>query len=93
MGTENPWADLPDTTDFVTVAQGFGVPGERVERPEDLTAAIQRALDSETSYLLDVKTTAGLRIRRALEGIIPVVSDRTPKSGHLDAVLDGSWPN
>lgn len=93
MGTENPWADLPDTTDFVTVAKGFGVPGERVERPEDLPAAIQRALDSDTSYLLDVKTTAGLRIRRALEGIIPVVSDRTPKSGHLDAVLDGSWPN
>lgn len=93
MGTENPWADLPDTTDFVMVAKGFGVPGESVEHPDDLVGAIQRALDSETSYVLDVKTTAGLRIRRALEGIIPVVSDRTPKSGHLDAVLDGSWPN
>lgn len=93
MGMENPWADLPDTTDFVTVAKGFGVPGERVETPEDLPAAIQRALESETSYLLDVKTTEGLRIRRALEGIIPIVSDRTPKFGHLDAVLDGSWPS
>lgn len=93
MGMENPWADLPDTTDFVTVAQGFGVAGERVEKPEDLAGAIQRALASEKSYLLDVRTTSGLRIRRALDGIIPVVSDRTPKFGHLDAVLDGSWPN
>jgi acetolactate synthase-1/2/3 large subunit len=93
MGVENPWADLPDTTDFVTVAKGFGVDGEKVEHPDQLVPAIKRALASEKSYVIDVHTTEGLRIRRALEGIIPIVSDRTPTFGHLDTVLDGSWPS
>ncbi len=89
---DNPWADLPETTDFVTVAKGFGVDGERVETPDQLAPAIQRALASESSYLIDVRTTAGMRIRRALTNIIPIVGDRQPKAGHL-ALLDGSWPN
>ena len=48
---------------------------------------------AKDSYLIDVRTTPGLRIRRALANIIPVVGDRTPKSGHLETVLDGSWPS
>lgn len=93
MGYDNPWVDLPQTTDFVMVAKGLGVDGERVERPDDLAPAIQRALAADGSYVLDVRTTAGMRIRRALEGIIPIVGDRTPKRGHLETVLEGSWPS
>jgi acetolactate synthase-1/2/3 large subunit len=93
MGMDNPWADLPDTTDFVAVAKSMGVDGECVRKSEDLAPAIQRALAAKDSYLIDVRTTPGLRIRRALANIIPVVGDRTPKSGHLETVLDGSWPS
>lgn len=93
MGMDNPWADLPDTTDFVAIAKGMGVDGECVRKSEDLAPAIQRALAAKDSYLIDVRTTPGLRIRRALTNIIPVVGDRTPKSGHLETVLDGSWPS
>lgn len=92
-GQDNPWVDLPETTDFVTVAKGLGVDGERVEKPEDLAPAIRRALAAEGSYLIDVRTTSGLRIRRALDNIIPIVGDRTPKMGHLETVLEGSWPS
>lgn len=92
-GYDNPWVELPETTDFVQVAKGFGVEGERVESPEDLPAAIQRALAAEGSYVLDVHTTPGLRLRRALDQVIPIVGDRTPKVGHLETVLEGSWPS
>lgn len=92
-GILNPWADLPDTTDFVTVAKGLGVAGERVDKPEDLPAAIQRALESPGSYLLDVRTDPELRLVRAISGMIPIVGDRIPKAGHLASDVEGSWPN
>ncbi|MFD6061215.1 thiamine pyrophosphate-dependent enzyme, partial [Rhodococcus wratislaviensis] len=92
-GLDNPWVELPETTDFVQVAKGLGVDGERVESPEELIPAIQRALASEGSYVLDVHTTPGLRLRRALDQVIPIVGDRTPKVGHLETVLEGSWPS
>ncbi|HKS47492.1 MAG TPA: thiamine pyrophosphate-binding protein [Amycolatopsis sp.] len=92
-GIDNPWVDLPQTTDFVRLAKSFGVDGERVESPEQLAGAVQRALASEGSYVLDVHTTPGLRLRRALEQVIPIVGDRTPKVGHLETVLEGSWPS
>lgn len=92
-GIDNPWVDLPQTTDFVAVAKGMGVDGERVDSPEQLVPAIQRALEAEGSYVLDVHTEPGLRIMRALSGIIPIVGDRTPKKGHLADVIEGSWPS
>jgi acetolactate synthase-1/2/3 large subunit len=92
-GFDNPWVDLPQTTDFVAVAKGMGVDGERVEQPGQLVPAIQRALEAPGSYVLDVHTEPGLRLVRALTGIIPIVGDRTPKSGHLATVLEGSWPS
>ncbi|WP_280421840.1 thiamine pyrophosphate-binding protein [Nocardia carnea] len=92
-GIDNPWVDLPQTTDFVQLANSMGVEGERVESPDQLAGAIERALASEGSYVLDVHTTPGLRLRRALDQVIPIVGDRTPKVGHLETVLEGSWPS
>lgn len=40
--------------DFVTICRGFRVPAERVVRKEDLAGAIQRMLDHDGPYLLDV---------------------------------------
>lgn len=92
-GMDNPWVEVPESTDFVKVAEGLGVPGETVTDPDEIAPAIRRALESETSYVLDIHTTPGLRIVRALSGIIPIVGDRTPKRGHLENVIEGSWPS
>jgi len=40
--------------DYVTICKGFGVQAERVCHKQDLCAAIQRLLDSEEVYVLDV---------------------------------------
>jgi acetolactate synthase-1/2/3 large subunit len=42
--------------DYVAVAKGFNVPAERVMFRKDLRGAIQRMLDSDQPYLLDVVT-------------------------------------
>ncbi|MEO6182646.1 MAG: thiamine pyrophosphate-dependent enzyme [Verrucomicrobiota bacterium] len=42
--------------DYVTMAKSFNVPSERVMFKKDLRAAMQRMLDSDQPYLLDVIT-------------------------------------
>ncbi len=42
--------------DYVTIAKGFNVPAERVMFKKDLRGALQRMLDSDQPYLLDVIT-------------------------------------
>jgi acetolactate synthase-1/2/3 large subunit len=42
--------------DYITIAKGFNVPAERVMYKKDLRAAMQRMLDSDEPYLLDVIT-------------------------------------
>ncbi len=42
--------------DYIQIANGFGVKAERVTRKADLRAALQRMLDSDEAYLLDVLT-------------------------------------
>ncbi len=42
--------------DFIAMAKSFNVPGERVMFKKDLRAALQRMLDSDQPYLLDVIT-------------------------------------
>ncbi len=42
--------------DFVTIAKGFKIPAERVEHKPDLDAALERMIDAEGPYLLDVVT-------------------------------------
>ena len=42
--------------DFVTIAQGFKVPAARVEHKRYLDAALQRMIDADGPYLLDVVT-------------------------------------
>ncbi|MGH9595039.1 MAG: thiamine pyrophosphate-dependent enzyme, partial [Bryobacteraceae bacterium] len=42
--------------DYVAMARSFNVPAERVMYKKDLRAAMQRMLDSDQPYLLDVIT-------------------------------------
>jgi acetolactate synthase-1/2/3 large subunit len=40
--------------DFIKIASAYGIPGKRVEKREDLEAAIEEMLASETAYVLEV---------------------------------------
>lgn len=40
--------------DFVQVAKGFGIPGQRIDARQDLKTALQTMLQTEGSYLLEV---------------------------------------
>jgi acetolactate synthase-1/2/3 large subunit len=42
--------------DYLDICKGFGVPAERVIHKKDLRAALQRMLDSQETYVLDVMT-------------------------------------
>lgn len=94
-GIQNPWVDLPGSMDFVALAKAQGVDGERVTKPEDLAAALDRAMASEGSYIVDVWTDPDTRIRRAIKDVIPILSDRKPQQNaraHIGPPLEGSWP-
>ncbi|WP_319265748.1 biosynthetic-type acetolactate synthase large subunit [uncultured Draconibacterium sp.] len=41
--------------DFITIGKGFGIPGHTVDKREDLDASIQKMLDHDGPYLLEVK--------------------------------------
>jgi len=45
--------DLPPTN-YAEIAKGFGCYGEKIERPEDIKPAIQRAIESKKPAVLDV---------------------------------------
>jgi benzoylformate decarboxylase len=48
-----PGLDLPGM-DIVRITQGFGCEAARVEKPEGLHAALERALNSEGPYVVDI---------------------------------------
>lgn len=94
-GIQNPWVDLPQTTDFVALAKALGVAGERVEKPEDIDGALQRAMAAPGSYLIDVITDPETRVKRAIKDVIPILSDRKPEQGagrHINPPMEGAWP-
>ncbi|HKT14414.1 MAG TPA: thiamine pyrophosphate-binding protein [Allosphingosinicella sp.] len=96
MGWDNPWADLPESTDFVALGKALGVDGEKVTHPSEIDGAIKRALAAERSYLIEVVTDPDTRVRRAIKDVVPLLSDRPPSPGaekHVGPPLEGSWPN
>ncbi|MEM2921736.1 MAG: thiamine pyrophosphate-dependent enzyme, partial [Candidatus Bathyarchaeia archaeon] len=51
------WYDIEDSThlvDFVTLAHAYGVEGERVEKPEEIRPALERAVNAKGPYLVEV---------------------------------------
>jgi len=40
--------------DYLPICQGFGVPAERITKPEEIRPALERLLASKTAYVLDV---------------------------------------
>ena len=69
-GTEFTTPDgRPYNPDFVQLAQAFGIAAARVQAPDDLPAALTRALSAGVPYLLDVWT----------RGDVPM-----PRTGHWD---------
>ncbi|BAS27110.1 biosynthetic-type acetolactate synthase large subunit [Limnochorda pilosa] len=67
---------LFDNPDFVLLAQAYGVPAARVERPQELEAALERAFAEPGPYLLDVRV-------RPEENCWPMV----PAGGAIDEMI------
>ncbi|MFF4259942.1 thiamine pyrophosphate-binding protein [Streptomyces sp. NPDC001663] len=85
------WTDLPET-DYTAVAQGMGVPGERVDKADELAPAIRRAIAAEGPYFIEVMTAASTMHLHMAEWPDPDPKT-TRKAGHADLFVDGSWPN
>jgi acetolactate synthase-1/2/3 large subunit len=69
-GTEFTTPDgKPYNPDFVKLAEAFGIEAARVEEPDDLPAALTRAINAGKPYILDVWT----------RGDVPM-----PRTGHWD---------
>jgi len=69
-----PAGDPPYTRyiDFVKLAEAFGVQGERVEAPAEIRPALQRAVEVEGPYVVEVitgftKTSGGASIDKIVE--------------------------
>jgi acetolactate synthase-1/2/3 large subunit len=95
-GIQNPWVDVPETTDFVGLAKSLGIDGEKVTNPDHIGSALERAIASEGCYIIDVWTDPETRIKRAFRDVIPILTDRKPEQGverHMSPPLEGSWPN
>jgi benzoylformate decarboxylase len=52
-GVKPAGTDLPDL-DFVALAQGHGLTGQRIEQPDELQAALNRALSQDGANLVEV---------------------------------------
>jgi acetolactate synthase-1/2/3 large subunit len=59
----------PYNPDFVLLAKAFGIESAKVEEPDDLPAALRKALAANVPYLLEVRT----------RGDVPM-----PRTGHWD---------
>ncbi len=70
-------ASMPD---FVVVAQGFGWQAERVDARADLDAALQRCLESEGPFFLDVRVAP-------TENCFPMIP---AGAGHHEVLLGGN---
>ena len=46
--------------DFVKIAEAMGVPGARVERPEQVEPAIRRMLETDGPFLVDMVVSSAL---------------------------------
>jgi benzoylformate decarboxylase len=68
MGRESAKADryvgtdiADPTVDFVSLAAAFGVPAERVEKADELTSAVRKAMGSRGPSLIEVAVDATVR--------------------------------
>jgi acetolactate synthase I/II/III large subunit len=72
-------AALPD---FVALARAFGWQGEKLDRPDDLSAALDRMLQSRGPYLLDA-------VVHSSENCFPMIP---AGEGHHQVLLgEGRW--
>lgn len=73
---------LPETPDFVKLAQAYNWQAERVSDPQELEAAMKRLLDADCPALLD------MRIDRD-ENVYPMVAPGAPLDDMIGAVNVG----
>jgi acetolactate synthase-1/2/3 large subunit len=62
--TRHPGTDLFNP-DFLAIAQGFGMTVERVEREDQIAAALQRGLQAQGPHFIEVMTSLKVTLPRA----------------------------
>ena len=50
--------DFPEAIDYVGVAKGFGLRGQRIEDPDGVGPALRQALDYGAPYVIEIVTAA-----------------------------------
>ena len=73
---------LPDSPDFVKLSQAYGWSAERVDKPEELEAAMKRLIAAEGPALLD------MRFDRS-ENVFPMVAPGAPLDDIIGAINVG----
>ena len=79
------FTELADNPDFVKLADAYGWRARRIERPEEIDAALDEMLASDEPYLLDVRIPAE-------QTVYPMVAPGAPIDdiiGALDVTLGG----
>jgi sulfoacetaldehyde acetyltransferase len=80
-------ADLPENPDFAEIAREMGAHGIRVEEPDDVTPAIEEALETDGPSVLDIITDADAMAE-------PFRSDAlNPPRRHLEKYRQPGDPN
>ena len=70
---------LGESPDFVKLAESFGVNGMRIERPSEIGGGIKTALESGTTYVIDIPVDPN-------EHILPMV----PATGQICKMIERS---
>ena len=63
--TRHPGTDLFNP-DFLAIAQGFGMTAERVQREDQIEAALQRGLQADEPYFIEVMTSLQVTLPQAI---------------------------
>ncbi|MGX1163642.1 acetolactate synthase-1/2/3 large subunit [Arthrobacter sp. SLBN-100] len=83
------WTNYADV-DYAGVARAMGVAAERVEKADELNAAIRRGVEADGPYFIEV-AAGGSTLHLILSSWAGPNAPR--KFGHGDRSVEGSWPN
>ncbi|MBI5376738.1 MAG: biosynthetic-type acetolactate synthase large subunit [Candidatus Schekmanbacteria bacterium] len=77
LGKRYSYTDLGESPDFVKIAEGYGVKGIKIEKPDEVKPAIEKALKHDGMVLLD------FRVERE-ENVMPMI----PAGGSIETIME-----
>lgn len=77
LGKRYSYTDLGESPDFVKIAEGYGVKGIKIEKPDEVKPALEKALKHDGMVLLD------FRVERE-ENVMPMI----PAGGSIETIME-----